>query len=430
MRYFIKTFGCQMNKHDSERMAGILESLGFIATVSPENADVIIINTCAVRENAVRRLKGYVRSLGKPKRKGALIGIAGCVAEVEKEKLLKELSFADFVFGPDRIDELPELIASASKGRRDVRFGFRDGFFASDLPAAREERYHAWVAITKGCDNSCTYCIVPYARGKLVSRRLEDVLSELEDLKKEGVLDVTLLGQNVNAYGKDIYGESRFVELLKMAAEMGFRRVSFATSHPADFQDELIPLMMEHENISRQLHLPVQSGSNRVLKRMRRGYTRERYLEIAEKVRSIQDLSLTTDIIVGFPGETDEDFEDTLDLVREIQFDHVFTFIFSPRPGTEASRYEDQVAEAVKKERFEKLTEAVREAALKQNLKLIGRVVDAVVEGESKTGGFIQARTESGKVILFEDRNAAVGKRLKLRVREAGPYHLLGELVS
>lgn len=419
-----------MNKHDSERMAGILKSLGFLETENPEDADVIIINTCAVRENAVKRLKGYVRSLGKPKKKGALIGIAGCVAEVEKDKLLKELPFVDFIFGPDRIDELPELIALATKGKKDLRFGFKEGFFASNLPAEREEKHHAWVAITKGCDNYCTYCIVPYARGRLVSRKLESVLNELENLKKEGVLDVTLLGQNVNAYGKDIYEEPRFVELLKKTAEMDFRRVSFATSHPADFQDELVFLIKEYENISRQLHLPVQSGSNKILKRMRRGYTRERYLEIAEKVRSIQDLSLTTDIIVGFPGETDEDFEDTINLIKEVQFDHVFTFIFSPRPGTEASRYNDQVPEEVKKERFEKLVEVVKEVALKQNLKLVGKIVDAVVEGKSKTGGFIQARTESGKVILFKDRSSSVGKRLKLRVREAGPYHLVGELVS
>lgn len=419
-----------MNKHDSQRMAGLLQSLGLLEVSNPEEADIILINTCAVRENAVKRLKGYVQSLGVPKRKGAVIGIAGCVAEVEKEKLLQELPFVDFVFGPDMIDELPQLIAEAKKGERKVKSGFKNDFFASHLPHPLERNFHAWVAITKGCDNYCSYCIVPYARGRLVSRSMEDVLNELRELKDIGVCDITLLGQNVNAYGKDLYGKPRFAELLEQAAKLGFRRIAFATSHPADFEDRLPELMIEHENISRQLHLPVQSGSNRVLEKMRRGYTREHYLEVAEKVRRVPGLSLTTDVIVGFPGETEEDFEETLQLIKEAQFDHVFTFIFSPRPGTAAAGFPDQIPDEIKKERFERLTETVREVALKQNLKLIGSVVEAVVEGEAKTGSYLQARTDSGKVILFKDRDVSSGKRLYLLVREAGPYHLVGEVVS
>jgi tRNA-2-methylthio-N6-dimethylallyladenosine synthase len=272
--------------------------------------------------------------------------------------------------------------------------------------------------------------VVPYARGGLVSRFWEDVYAEAVQLKKEGVEDVTLLGQNVNAYGKDLYGEPRFVELLEAIAELGFRRVSFATSHPADFQPELVELISKYTNISRQLHLPVQSGSNRVLERMRRRYTREHYLEIVKLVRQIPDLSLTTDVIVGFPGETEADFEQTLELIYEAEFDHVFTFIFSPRPFTEASRYPDQIPEEIKKERFNKLTEVVKEVSLKRNLRLVGADVVAVVEGKSKTRGYLQARTESGKVILFKDQSHRPGQTVRLVVKDAGPYHLVGEIVG
>lgn len=430
MRYYLKTFGCQMNKHDSERIAGLLEVAGFLPAESVDSAEVIIINTCAVRENAVKRLKGYLQSLGVPKRKGAIVGVGGCVAQVEKEKLLKELKFVDFVFGPDNLDEVQFLIAQALKGRKGISAEFKEDFFASSLPSKRETAYHAWVAITKGCDNYCTYCIVPFARGRLVSRELDEILKEARRLKDEGVLDITLLGQNVNAYGKDLYGEPRFVELLSEIANLGFRKVSFATSHPADFQEELVSLMMEKPNISRQLHLPVQSGSNKVLKRMNRGYTRERYLEIVKEVRKIPDLSLTTDIIVGFPGETEEDFQETLSLIKEASFDHVFTFIFSPRPNTEAATYKDQVPDEVKKERFQRLTETVKETAFKQNLKLVGKKIEAVVEGRSKTGGFTQARTDTGKIVLFKNGKLKAGERVSILVKEAGPYHLVGELAG
>lgn len=429
-RYYVKTFGCQMNKHDSERMAGLLETLGFTPALTEQEADIILINTCAVRENAVRRLKGYIRSLGKPKRRGALIGVAGCVAQIEREKLLSEIPFIDFVFGPDEIDLLPELIADAQKGNRRAAAEFKPEFFASSLPAKRETGHHAWLAITKGCDNYCSYCVVPYARGTLVSRPFEEVLGEAERLKAEGISDITLLGQNVNAYGRDIYGQPRFVELLEATAGLGFRRVSFATSHPADFQPELVNLISKFKNISRQLHLPVQSGSDRILARMKRRYTRGDYLKIVKLIREIPDISLTTDIIVGFPGETEADFEQTLDLIEKAEFDHVFTFIFSPRPFAEASSYPDQVPDEVKKERFNRLVQIVKEVSLRRNRRLIGSNVEAVVEGASRTRGYIQARTEGGKVILFRGRDIVPGQTVRLVVKDAGPYHLVGDILS
>jgi len=418
-----------MNKHDSERMAGFLESLGFIPALSEQEADIILINTCAVRENAVRRLKGYIRSLGKPKRRGALIGVAGCVAQIVKEKLLNEIPFVDFVFGPDEIDLLPELIADAQKGKRRAAAEFKPGFFASNLPLKRESGHRAWLAITKGCDNFCSYCVVPYARGTLISRPFEKVLSESELFRAEGVCDITLLGQNVNAYGRDLYGQPRFVELLEAVASLGFRRVSFATSHPADFQPELVGLISKFKNITRQLHLPVQSGSDRILSRMKRRYTRDHYLEIVRLVRKIPDISLTTDVIVGFPGETEADFEQTLDLIEKAEFDHVFTFIFSPRPFAEASGYPDQVPDEVKKERFNRLVQIVKEVSLRRNRSLIGKNVEAVVEGVSKTRGYLQARTEGGKVILFRGKNLIPGETVRLVVKDAGPYHLVGDIL-
>lgn len=417
-----------MNKHDSERIAGLLEVSGFLPAFSEEEADIIVINTCAVRENAVRRLKGYVRSLGRPKKRGAIVGVGGCVAQIEKEKLLKEIPFVDFVFGPDELDEIPDLIEAALRGERKLAAKLKKDFFASTLPQKREVSYHSWLAITKGCDNFCSYCVVPYARGSMVSRPYEDILREAASLIEDGVLDVTLLGQNVNAYGKDIYGKHFFVELLKDISKLGFRKVSFATSHPADFQDELVEVLAENENISRQLHLPVQSGSNRVLARMKRRYTRERYLEIAEKIRQIPGISLTTDVIVGFPGETEQDFEETVELIKEVSFDHVYTFIFSPRPLAEASNYPDQVPEEVRKERFQRLVEVVRETCLKQNRKLIGKEIEAVVEGKSRTRNLTQARTKAGKVILFENGSKKPGEKVRLVVTDAGPYHLVGRI--
>lgn len=419
-----------MNKHDSERIAGLLEVSGFLPALTEEEADVIVINTCAVRENAVKRLKGYIRSLGRPKKRGAIVGVGGCVAQIEKERLLAEIPFVDFVFGPDEIDRIPELIEAARTGERKLAVRFKEKFFASCLPQKRETKHHSWIAITKGCDNFCSYCVVPYARGRMVSRRYEDILKEANSLIEEGVLDVTLLGQNVNAYGKDVYGKPVFAELLREISDMGFRKVSFATSHPADFQDEIVDLMAGKKNISKQLHLPVQSGSNRVLKRMKRRYTRERYLEIAERVRQVPGISLTTDVIVGFPGETEEDFEETIDLIREVSFDHVYTFIFSPRPLAEASNYPDQVPEEVKKERFQRLVEVVKNTCLKQNEALIGKEVEAVVEGRSKTRNLIQARTSSGKVILFKDGSKNPGEVVRLVVTDAGPHHLVGRILK
>lgn len=416
-----------MNKHDSERIAGYLTALGHTLVSSPDEAEAVIINTCAVRENAVKRLKGYIRSLGR----GRIIAVGGCVAQVEKEQLIRENDMVDVVFGPDNIEFLPELLEQAYHGKKGVRTEFREEFFASSLPSLREKPHSAWIAITKGCDNFCTYCIVPFARGRMSSRPFEDILAEARRLREEGVKEVTLLGQNVNSYGVDLTGEKMFGQLLEQVAELGFERVSFATSHPRDFDFDMVDVIARHQNISRQIHIPIQSGSNRILELMNRGYTRERYIELADYIRRVvPGAAITTDIMVGFPGETEEDFEDTLDIVRRVAFEHVFTFIFSPRPGTAAAKMADQVPEEVKKERFNRLVDLVKQTALEKNRTLVGQVVDAIVEGPAPKGDLMAGRTETGRVVLFKNGGHKPGERVRVRVRDAGPYHLTGTLVN
>lgn len=416
-----------MNKHDSERIAGYLSAVGFTPVESPDEADVVVINTCAVRENAVKRLKGYIRSLGRNR----LIAVGGCVAQVEKERLLRETDMVQIVFGPDDIEFLPQLIGRARRGSKQVKTEFREDFFASQLPSLREKPYAAWLAITKGCDNYCTYCIVPFARGKMRSRLPEDILEEAERLRQEGVIEITLLGQNVNSYGTDIAGQRLFGQLLEQIARMGFERVGFATSHPRDFDFEIVDVVARYPNISRQIHIPVQSGSNRILKLMNRGYTRERYIELADYIRErVPDAAITTDVMVGFPGETDRDFADTLDIIRRVGFEHVFTFIFSPRPGTEAARMENQVPEEVKKERFDELVRLVKQVALEKNRKLVGQVVEAIVEGPAPKGDLTAGRTPAGRVVLFRNGGHQPGDRIRVKVEEAGPYHLTGTVLE
>lgn len=431
MRYFVKTFGCQMNKHDSERISGLLSSLGYEEVDGLENADLIIINTCAVREHAVERLRGYVRSMGNARRRGALIAIAGCVSQTEKENLFKELPFVNIIFSPDKIENLPKLIEEAVKEKHVISIGENPEKFASSLPSLREKKYKAWVAITKGCDNFCSYCIVPYVRGREHSRPFESIITEVKRLKAEGVTEVTLLGQNVNSYGRDIYEKPRFSELLEAVAETGISYVRFATSHPKDFDRSIVSVMKDYPNICPHIHLPVQSGSDRILKLMNRNYTRKEYLEKIEIIRSeLENAAISTDIIVGFPTETHKDFEDTIGLVREALFDQTFTFIFSPRPFTKASEMKEQVPAEVKAKRFERLVEETKRTALLRNQKMIDTYQEVLVDGRARKGNYYSGRTSTNKVVNFIAGWCEEGTVVDVLIVAAGPYHLIGEVVE
>lgn len=431
MRYFIRTFGCQMNKHDSERIAGLLSTRGFKEVTKPDDADVIIINTCAVREHAVERLRGYVRSLGNARKRGALIAIGGCVSQAEKEKLFEKLPFVNIVFGPDTIEALPELIEKAIKEKYAIATEENPEKFASELPSSREKRYKAWVAITKGCNNFCSYCIVPYVRGREKSRPIESILDEVRRLKDEGVLEVTFLGQNVNSYGRDLYGKPMFSELLSKVAEIGIPYVRFATSHPKDFDESIISVMKDYPNICPHVHLPIQSGSDRILTLMNRNYTQKEYLRKAEIIRNQLDGSaISTDIIVGFPTETEKDFQETLKVVKEVCFDQSFTFIFSPRPFTKAAAMDGQVPDEVKAERFQRLIEETKRAALIMNQKLIGTTQEILVEGRAKKGNYYSGRTVTNKVVNFSAGRCQEGTIINVSIVSCGPHHLVGEPIE
>lgn len=425
MKFFIQTFGCQMNKHDSERIAGLLVDEGH-EPASLEDADLIVVNTCAVREHAVNRLVGYVNSLGRAKRRGALIAVGGCVAAAERERLLERSRFIDIVFGPDDIARLPELVERVLGGSPVVETDADASFFASDLPAERQEPHRAWVSITKGCDNFCSYCIVPYVRGRERSRPVERVVEEVRRAVAEGAAEVVLLGQNVNSYGRDLYGQPRFAELLALVAEAGPARVRFATSHPKDFTREIVEVMEAHENVCPQVHLPAQSGSTRVLQSMNRGYSREQYLEKVALIRErLPEAAISTDLIVGFPGETEEDFEATVSLVREVSFDQCFCFIYSPRPMTKAASMDDPTPREVKAERFARLVETARAAALARNERLVGVEVEVLVDGLSKDGAGASGRARDGRVVNLSGMYLA-GTFVRAVVVAAGPHHLAG----
>ncbi len=438
--YFVRTFGCQMNKHDSERIAGMLESdLGLVEAASPEVADVVVFNTCAVREGAEERLRGHVSSLKAAKtgdNPDVIIAVGGCIGQRDGETLLSYLPHVDIVFGTHNVSRLPSLIASAAETRRTTIEVLPEGVdFASDLPAVREHAWHAWLPITVGCDNFCTYCIVPYVRGRERSRPLEDIVAEAERLVADGVVEITLLGQNVNSYGRDLYGSPRFPDALRAVAATGIRRLRFVTSHPKDLSDETIEVMASTPGVCHYLHLPVQSGSDRVLSAMNRHYTRESYLALVSRLRTaIPDLALSTDIIVGFPGETDEDFEATLDVVRTAGYDQAFTFLYSPRVGTPAEKLTDRVPREVMQERFDRLVAIVQSSAYRNNQRLVGTVQEVLVEGVSRRdASVITGRTDSNKVVhaplpAGADAASVAGTFVRVAIDEAQTWFLSGHL--
>lgn len=403
--YLVRTFGCQMNKHDSERVEGLLSAAGMSPVTRVEEADIVVFMTCCVRENADERLRGQVASLKSVKTArpgGQLIAVGGCIGQRDGAALLEQLPHVDVVFGTHNLAHLPTLLDAAQEGRGPaVEVLQTSEDFTSDLPARREHRWHAWVPITVGCNNFCTYCIVPYVRGRERSRLLADIVSECERLVAAGVVEITLLGQNVNSYGRDLYGEPRFAETLRAVAETGVRRIRFATSHPKDLSTETIGAMAEIPAVARSLHLPVQSGSDRILSAMNRRYTRGGYLELVNRLYdAIPDLALSTDIIVGFPGESEADFADTLALVEAARFDQAFTFIYSPREGTPAATLDDVTPREVTQERFDQLVALVQSSALEKNRALVGSVQEVLFTGVSKRDSAILAgRSEGNKMV-------------------------------
>lgn len=431
--YIIKTYGCQGNLADSEKMAGILEAMGYRAVESEFQADVIIINTCAVRENAENRVFGELGRIKglKQQNPDLLLAICGCMPQEENvvSRILEKYPHVDIIFGTHNIYKLGEYIYDAYLSKeRVVEVFSKEGEIVEGLPSKRDHQARAWVNIMYGCDEFCTYCIVPYTRGKERSRLPEDILNEVEELAKQGYQEVTLLGQNVNAYGKDLNINYTFANLLDDLNKISIPRIRFTTSHPRDLDDATIEVMAKRGNIMPHLHLPVQSGSNSVLKKMNRKYTKEMYLEKIKKLKAfIPDISITTDIIVGFPTETDEDFKETLDLVKEVGFEGAFTFIFSPREGTPAAKYEDNVSMEVKKSRLQELNKIVNEGYLAGNKRFEGKVVKVLVEGKSiKDPNILTGYTEHNKVVNFPGSEDLIGKIIDVTIEKAYTWHLRG----
>jgi tRNA-2-methylthio-N6-dimethylallyladenosine synthase len=457
-RYFVTTFGCQMNAHDSERIKGMLESAGLGEAVTQEEADVVVFNTCTIREKPDQRLAAHLAQAKalKDRDPERVIAVGGCYAEAQRERIFELYPFVDVAFGPGSIPHLADWLGSGGEAPRGAgsvagragaarpasgdAFGVPRGRFAEwtqfagDLPAHRERQFQAWVQVSMGCNSKCAYCIVPAVRGREQSRRPGDIVAEVTSLAADGVREITLLGQNVNSYGRDLLPELRigFAELLAACdAVEGIERIRFTSPHPKDFRPDVIEAMAECAAVCEHAHLPLQSGSTRVLKLMRRTYSRERYLKLVAEMRAaIPDLALTTDLIVGFPGETEEDFRETIEVVEEVGFDSAFTFVFSPRSGTEAAEMTDQLPEEVKRERIERLIDVVQGSAATRNAERIGRIEEVLVEGPSRTdAAFLRGRTRRNTTVNFTG-GAAAGELAPVAIQGATSTTLRGEQVA
>ena len=434
--YQIRTYGCQMNAHDSERLAGLLDEAGYQPAGDGETPDVVVFNTCAVRENAADRLYGNLGHLLPQKKKGMQIAVGGCLAQMERTRITERAPWVDVVYGTHNMGSLPALLERA-RVRNEAQAEFAETLeaFPSLLPARRESVYSAWVAISVGCNNTCTFCIVPSLRGKEKDRRPGDILGEIRALVADGVLEVTLLGQNVNSYGAEFGDRNAFGKLLRGCGEIeGLERVRFTSPHPRDFTDDVIDAMAETPNVMPSLHMPLQSGSDRILKAMRRAYRRDRYLAILDRVRtSIPVAAITTDIIVGFPGETEQDFADTLDLVRQARFAGAFTFRYSIRPGTPAATMDAQVPAQIVQERYERLTALVEETTYAENQKLAGATVEVLVaEGEGRKDAAthrMSGRARDNRLVHFTPAQAAPrpGDVVTVTVTRGAPHYLLSD---
>jgi tRNA-2-methylthio-N6-dimethylallyladenosine synthase len=427
--YHVTTFGCQMNAHDSERIKGLLEELGLGEAPSQDEADVIVLNTCTIREKPDTRFAAHMGNAAKLKRErpGTVVAVGGCYAEAQRERLFSLYPDVDVAFGPGTISHLGAWLGAGGEGVARGSFGTgEERAFAAALPTHRERRFQGWVQVSMGCNSVCSYCIVPAVRGRETSRRPGEVVAEIEQLALDGVREVTLLGQNVNSYGRDV--GSSFAELLRAVdAIEGVERIRFTSPHPKDFRQDVIAAMAECAAVCEHAHLPLQSGSSRVLKAMRRTYSRERYLRLVAELRAaIPDLALTTDIIVGFPGETEDDFRETLEVVEEVGFDSAFTFVYSPRAGTEAAGMPDQIPGDVKRERIERLVEVVQRVAAERNASRVGLVEEVLVEGPSRTEpGVLRGRTRRNTTVNFGG-DAAPGDLVPVAIESSTSTTLAG----
>jgi tRNA-2-methylthio-N6-dimethylallyladenosine synthase len=437
-KYLIRTFGCQMNEHDSERIGGVLMADGMTPTDTVDDARVIVLNTCAIRENADNKLYGNLGHLKplKERRPDLRIVVAGCLAQKDQGLIQRKAPWVDVVVGTHALPHLLDLLrrADVEGPQMDVREYTET--FPSALPAARHDPHRAWVSIAVGCDNACTFCIVPLVRGAQRSRPLGDILAEVQGLAARGVVEVTLLGQNVNTYGRDLTvpGTSRrplFARLLREVDRVeGIRRIRFTSPHPHDFTPDVIEAMVECDTVCEHIHFPLQSGSDAVLRAMQRSYRRERYLDWLDRIRrAIPGIAISTDIIVGFPGETEEDFRGTLDVVERAGFDSAYTFQYSPRPGTRAAGMEDQLPKDVVQERFDRLVGLQEGISLARNRAQIGRTVEVLVEGNGKRGGSTQARTRTNRIVHLPETVDA-GAFVHARITDAAAHHLSGEVVA
>jgi tRNA-2-methylthio-N6-dimethylallyladenosine synthase len=436
-RYLIRTFGCQMNEHDSERISGLLETEGYARTQDASQAEVVVLNTCAVRDNADKRLYGALGHLKplKDENPRLRIVVAGCLAQKDRGLIQRKAPWVDVVIGTHALPSLLELIRQSEREGPLMDVRETTEVFPSALPARRESRHHAWVSVSIGCDNRCTFCIVPLVRGPQLSRSLGDIMAEVQGLARQGVVEVTLLGQNVNTYGRDLTvpgsgSRARFGELLRAVSQIdGIRRIRFTSPHPHDFTEDVVEAMAECEPVCEHIHFPLQSGSDRVLRRMQRSYRAERYLGWLDRIRTaIPGIAVTTDIIVGFPGETEEDFQETLRVTEAARFDAAFTFQYSIRPGTPAATDPEQVPKEVVQERFERLVDVQERISLELNQTMVGQEVELLIEGEGRKGN-LKGRTRTNKLVHAEG-DLAPGTFARVRVARAHPHHLTGSLAA
>ena len=431
--YEVRTYGCQMNVHDSERLSGLLESSGYVRAIEGADADVIVFNTCAVRENADNRLYGNLSQLAPKKEANPdlQIAVGGCLAQKDQGEILRKAPWVDVVFGTHNIGSLPALLQRA-RSQQEAQVEILEALetFPSALPTKRDSAYAAYVSVSVGCNNTCTFCIVPALRGKEKDRRPGEILAEVQALVAEGVLEITLLGQNVNAYGAEFGDPGAFASLLRACGHVdGLERVRFTSPHPRDFTDDVIDAMAHTPNVMHQLHMPLQSGSDRILQAMRRSYRQDRYLGIIDRVRAaMPDAAITTDIIVGFPGETEDDFQATLDVVREARFAGAYTFQYSPRPGTPAATMPDQVDPAIVQDRYERLSLVAKEVSLSENQSQVGSIVEVLIaHGEGRKDNAterLSGRARDNRLVHVAACDARPGDFVLAEVTHAAPFHL------
>ena len=435
-KYFIKTYGCQMNVHDSEEIKKILENLGYTEIEDYEQADLIILNTCAIRENAHDKVFGFLGRCKHLKKtnKDLILGLCGCMAQ--EENVVKEIrekhKYIDIVFGTHNMNELPDMLMNFY-GKQSINVYSKEGdVIEFGNLYKRDSKITAWVNIMYGCDKFCTYCIVPYTRGKQRSRKSEDILKEVKELKEQGYKEITLLGQNVNAYGKDLDGEIEFSKLLEKVSDIGIERIRFVTSHPWDFTDKMIDVIASRENIMPYIHLPLQSGSNKILKLMGRRYTKEEYLELFNKIRNkVKNASITTDIIVAFPGETEEDFNDTLDVVNTCKYDGAFTFIYSPRENTPAAKMKNDLTEEEKEDRLHRLNELVNKYSKESNERMLNTIQKVLVIGVSeKDSNKVCGYTENMKLVNVTAPMDTIGQIINVKITDAKSFSLDGKIIE